>query len=96
MARHALKPPGDRQGATGHMGRSSEPLARNEVSNVLWPVLICTPMGLFPHLHHISLLSLLWLLPKESGEEKKKLDNTGKIRHHFMYSMGVEEKTQSD
>ena len=69
-----------------------------EADNVPWLVLICTLTGLFRHLHHTSLVSLLWLLPDESGEKKKKhLDNKCKMRwYHFMYYMGVVEKTKSD
>ena len=45
-----------------------------------------------PHFFTFSSLAFAW----RKWRGKKKLDNTGKIRHHFMYSMGVEEKTQSD
>lgn len=96
--RHALQHNGHR--CPQHSRKPEcELLSCAEANDIPWQVLICTLMGLFRHLHHTSLVSLLWLLPDESGEKKKKkhLDNTCKVRWcHFMYYMGVVEKIKSD
>lgn len=75
--RIVLKHHGNRPHKHDRNTRGRVPQSCMVTNNVLWLVLICTPMGLFHHLHHTSLVSLLWLLPDKSGEKvNKHLDDT--------------------